>query len=563
MSECTRTKDCAENEMCVSDGYDKKCVSKTTPPPKNDTGVGTLPTLAPKDTPDVMKTSDWKKASEEIMVLSKNKKKSLLKGRGFITDLVIAIIEFVVMILRFVLSIYKFIWQAIFNIVSSIFFLNNKKGRLGVLGWGKRYRCGKKERIHVLKQGSKVLVDKDKEKKTAIVLSFNLKEKTIEVIYPDGKIENVSRNKVKPQDITEGKCDCHPNNCKAYSLSRDKVIRIFTYLFPPYGIFLKKGLSGTGQIILASILTVLLYFPGLIYALSVVDGGASCNNSVTVFADTNFTGKSQTLKYGDYNMYDLELNRMNPCLKTVFTKTSGNNAADLTGHFKKPEKINNKTGAAFINSLSVSSKVNVELYSSNDFTGLIDRIEMDKADISKLKKIKKESCTGSKNDFTKIKAISIVPKIPEKLEKVGDYEVIIYEFIKYRGSSKKLNLEELEIILKTDKGKTYYDTDSLLDFVNNISSLRVGSKVKVDLISASFMKPEEGYSGLYSTGGSDFIPSAVFEKNKEKNFDKWINNKKLSGFKMTNITEDVPNLYKFRGVNFALKTVSILIKKKN
>ena len=80
MSECTRTKDCAENEVCVSDGYDKKCVSKTTPSPENDSEVGTLPTLAPKDTPDVMKTSDWKKASDEIMVLSKKNKKSLLKG---------------------------------------------------------------------------------------------------------------------------------------------------------------------------------------------------------------------------------------------------------------------------------------------------------------------------------------------------------------------------------------------------------------------------------------------------------------------------------------------------
>ena len=87
--------------------------------------------------------------------------------------------------------------------------------------------------------------------------------------------------------------------------------------------------------------------------------------------------------------------------------------------------------------------------------------------------------------------------------------------------------------------------------------------MKVDLISASFRKPEDGYSGLYSTGGSNFTPSTVFSKNKEKDFDKWLESKQLSGYKMKNITEDVPNLYKFRGVNFALKTVSVLIKKKN
>lgn len=46
---------------------------------------------------------------------------------------------------------------------------------------------------------------------------------------------------------------------------------LLTILFPPLGIFLAKGFSGIKQIFICSILTICFYFPGLIYAIAVIN----------------------------------------------------------------------------------------------------------------------------------------------------------------------------------------------------------------------------------------------------------------------------------------------------
>lgn len=46
---------------------------------------------------------------------------------------------------------------------------------------------------------------------------------------------------------------------------------IITILFPPLGIFFTKGFYGFGKVILCSILTMIFYFPGLIYAYIVMN----------------------------------------------------------------------------------------------------------------------------------------------------------------------------------------------------------------------------------------------------------------------------------------------------
>jgi uncharacterized membrane protein YqaE (UPF0057 family) len=46
---------------------------------------------------------------------------------------------------------------------------------------------------------------------------------------------------------------------------------IITILLPPFGVFLSHGIMGLPYILLCSILTMLFYFPGVIYAFSVIN----------------------------------------------------------------------------------------------------------------------------------------------------------------------------------------------------------------------------------------------------------------------------------------------------
>ena len=56
---------------------------------------------------------------------------------------------------------------------------------------------------------------------------------------------------------------------------------IVTLLFPPFGVFMKKGISGFGYILLCCILTMFFYFPGLMYAIIVMsEGKIQCPNKV-------------------------------------------------------------------------------------------------------------------------------------------------------------------------------------------------------------------------------------------------------------------------------------------
>ena len=270
-----------DNEKCISDGYEKKCTPNTTKPPKPEPGY--IPTIPPKDRPPEQNTSAWKEATDQILVLNKKQKDKVMSGHGFITEFIVVGIEFAVMILKFVYNLYKAIWQFIYLIVSSILLGIFKPG-YGLAGWGERYRCKNKKRIKKLEPGSTILVEDNKLKKKAVVLQINDND-TFKVMFRDGKIDTVSKNKIKNIEDLDGTCNCHPKGCGAYTVTRLTLLKIFTYMFPPYGVFLKKGISGIGDILITSILTVLLYFPGLIYALSVVDDGETCKSSVTIYSE--------------------------------------------------------------------------------------------------------------------------------------------------------------------------------------------------------------------------------------------------------------------------------------
>ena len=47
---------------------------------------------------------------------------------------------------------------------------------------------------------------------------------------------------------------------------------MITILFPPAGVFMAKGINGIFHIIVCCFLTLLLYFPGLVYAIIIMKG---------------------------------------------------------------------------------------------------------------------------------------------------------------------------------------------------------------------------------------------------------------------------------------------------
>lgn len=62
-------------------------------------------------------------------------------------------------------------------------------------------------------------------------------------------------------------------NCRSdsYTISSKLRTKIIAVLFPPYGVFMHLGASGIYQIIITSILSILLYFPGLMYSLNIIE----------------------------------------------------------------------------------------------------------------------------------------------------------------------------------------------------------------------------------------------------------------------------------------------------
>ena len=73
---------------------------------------------------------------------------------------------------------------------------------------------------------------------------------------PDDKNATYFKN-----DCTGKKCYKTPDGTVPFS------VIIGTILCPPVGVFMEYGLSGWFNILIAGLLTLLFYFPGLIYAL--------------------------------------------------------------------------------------------------------------------------------------------------------------------------------------------------------------------------------------------------------------------------------------------------------
>ena len=85
----------------------------------------------------------------------------------------------------------------------------------------------------------------------------------------------------KHYNLKTGKCDRKSDSKdKVKSIDLWYVRTLLTILFPPFGIFMSKGFKGIPQMMICCALTLLFYFPGLIYALIVINGSNVENNEL-------------------------------------------------------------------------------------------------------------------------------------------------------------------------------------------------------------------------------------------------------------------------------------------
>ena len=288
---------------------------------------------------------------------------------------------------------------------------------------------------------------------------------------------------------------------ESVTLRAKTVVKFMCILFPPLGVFLDRGIYGLGHILIASILSMLFYFPGVIYALTILDDKV-CPNSIELCTRKDFKGIRHKFSYGDYNFSDGRLQEMDECNISTETKTS------LTRNIP--------SGSAGIGSVKLGKNVEVILYSDNNFKQVIKRVSNNETDlVSKLDDSYYTDCsyadwavsatTGPQttkinkdNDFKKeqfhhvaVKAISIRLKKPLPIlpEKVDDDKVVFYLLNDFRG--KNLILE---------KGDYDYDEIGNL-FADRISSIRIGKNMKVIL----FEDKHYNRKSLYSFSTPDML----------------------------------------------------------
>jgi len=212
-SECTYDSDC-KSGRCKTE-YDgdipvaRKCVVFESMP-KIDNVNRNFGDMKEDDLPEFAKSKEWKAASNETYVLSNSEKAKKLQGRGIISDIIIILMELVVLGIKTIFRILFDIWKLIFFVVSYVPSLILKVKFLGFLD---KYKC------------------KDN------------------------------------SNCKKGKCD--PK--KSFSIQAKYIKQLLVILFPPYGVFISKGASALKEIMLASVLTIMFYFPGMIYGLKVIE----------------------------------------------------------------------------------------------------------------------------------------------------------------------------------------------------------------------------------------------------------------------------------------------------
>ena len=162
-----------------------------------------------KDKPEFAQDPAWKQAREEEYILPNKTKAKKLEGRGIISDIIILVMEIVVLVLKSIFLALFTIWKLIFMGVS---YLPSLLLRTNYLGFTEKYKCKNKS-------GCKTSCDND----------------------------------------------------RAYTISRKLILKSIVVLFPPYGVFIAKGMSSIKEILYCCFLTILFYIPGLKYGLDIID----------------------------------------------------------------------------------------------------------------------------------------------------------------------------------------------------------------------------------------------------------------------------------------------------
>lgn len=161
--------------------------------------------------PDKFLSKEWNATRDETIFFTKAQKDRDLKGRGVLSRIVILIIEFICEIISKIFYFLIFIAQSIFNFITSMF--NSILGNNFFL-FSRRF-------------------EQDEHFRDAV--------------------ETIKCNK------------------KSHVIKKKTMLKIITLFIPPYGVFLHKGLKGSLEIIICSILTLMFYLPGVFYGFSVID----------------------------------------------------------------------------------------------------------------------------------------------------------------------------------------------------------------------------------------------------------------------------------------------------
>jgi len=257
----------------------------------------------------------------------------------------------------------------------------------------------------------------------------------------------------------------------SYTFRATTMVKIITFAFPPFGVFLDRGLFGIGHIMFTSLLSAIFYFPGLVYALMII-GDQLCPNSVELFSKENNKGKRHQFSYGDYNIGQDSFKQATDDFKKAsdFKNNSSESQLTKTTKFQDFRPLSAGCNFANIGSVNVGKNVDIIFYENNDFTGDIIRLTDNESNLhSKLDGKFHEKCMGK--SITKIKSFSIRLKEPLPIlpEIIDDNSVVVYLLNDFRG--KNLILE------KGDYNQ--YEIGKL--FKDRISSIRIGKNMTVKL----------------------------------------------------------------------------------
>lgn len=278
----------------------------------------------------------------------------------------------------------------------------------------------------------------------------------------------------------QGKCDVK----SSVTITKDWINFCFTLLFPPLGVFFARGVSGIGHVIITGFLTTFLYFPGLIYALDIINEKI-CPDAIIVYDTPNYTGNRYIFSYGDYNMSNSEkLQSMKSCMGRKSENTYEEPRGKCIDNIIDIDNINQLSIAenfANIQAIKLGKDVEVILYADNNFTKKIMTITENQPKLLDLfyndeetKKHIRENCPfriGDKMDMPKIMSISIRLKKPLKVEpnEIDPNTVVCYLLNDFRGKY---------IVLREGD----YNQNELGTLFNDrISSMKIGANVAVRL----------------------------------------------------------------------------------